>query len=231
MWTEKQLKEAMQAIKDGMSARTTAKEFRIPRRALRNHIEPSNHILAEKKSNNLLVMLDLDIMDKPHLIFNIDEKGYRLNLYKAQQVFARKGSKRVHLIGQEHAGNYDLGQQPTNVMGSFQATEIFLYDPNIIPDVAFAPSEITERYLSSTGFSARTSTPTNTKKTAQRFQQDDSSSLSSNQNSSLHDSSSSFETNAFSSFKDILITPEIELTKTDTVRKNSFFKLPCPESD
>lgn len=314
-------------------------------------------------------MLELDVMDKPHLIFNIDEKGCRLNLHKAQQVFARKGSKRVHLIGQEHAENVSivgcgnaLGQMippmllfkgkrkkiewmdnlppgsqiemtekgsmttatfitwldhfakfmppgnvllifdgasshldanivdaadshgvtlfclpsntthelqpmdkavfkafetywdeevmlywtnkpnrtinkftfgkifskvwprattPTNVMAGFRATGIFPYDPNIIPDVAFAPSEITERHLSPTGSPIRTSTPTNTKKTAQRFQPDDSSSLSSNENFSLHDSSSSSENNASSSFKDILITPEIESTKAVTVRKKS----------
>ncbi|KAF2878755.1 hypothetical protein ILUMI_27415 [Ignelater luminosus] len=67
-----------------------------------------------------------------------------------------------------------LATMPANTTAGFWVTGIFLYDPNIIPDVAFASLEITKRHLSSTSSSVKDSTPPNTKKTAQRFQPNDS---------------------------------------------------------
>lgn len=202
LWTETQMARAMQAVKDGMSERTAAKEFNIPRRTLRNHLRSGssqnklgrrscltvqqeselcqrifrladvgmpltskvirrsvyefcqkNHIpnpfsnkgiagrkwlelflkrhpeVARRKSqfmnparaaklNRFIVndyfeklkeiMTKLDVLQSPQRIFNIDEKGCRLNLHKSQQVFARKGVKRVHIISQEHAENVSI---------------------------------------------------------------------------------------------------------------------------
>lgn len=202
LWTEDQMREALQAIKNGMSVRTAAKEFKIPRRTLRSHVmtgKPEKKIgrpsllssqqeselcrrifrladvgmpltskvirrsvheyclrngiatpfstkglagrkwlklflgrhpdVAKRKSQFMnparaaklnrfivedyfeklkIVMLKLDVIQSPQRIFNIDEKGCRLNLHKSQQVFARKGAKRVHLISQEHAENVSI---------------------------------------------------------------------------------------------------------------------------
>ena len=49
-----------------------------------------------------------NFFDKPQCIFNMDEKGCRLTLHHQQQVMARKGTKRVHLIAPEHAENVTL---------------------------------------------------------------------------------------------------------------------------
>lgn len=51
------------------------------------------------------VMIESAVIDKPQCIFNMDEKGCRLNLHKQQMVLAKKGSKRVHMIAEEHAEN------------------------------------------------------------------------------------------------------------------------------
>lgn len=54
------------------------------------------------------VMTRLDIFDKPQLIFNMDEKGCRLSLHKQQSVYAKKGSKRVHMVAPEHGENVSI---------------------------------------------------------------------------------------------------------------------------
>lgn len=54
------------------------------------------------------VMIKSAITDKPQSIFNMDEKGCRLNLHKQQVVLAKKGSKRVHMIAEEHAENVTI---------------------------------------------------------------------------------------------------------------------------
>lgn len=51
------------------------------------------------------VLLELDIMDKPERIYNVDEKGCRLTLHHQQAVLAQKGARRVHLVAPEHAEN------------------------------------------------------------------------------------------------------------------------------
>lgn len=53
-------------------------------------------------------LLDLDLMDKPEKIFNIDEKGCRLSLHHQQNVLAQKGTKRVHLVAPEHGQNVTI---------------------------------------------------------------------------------------------------------------------------
>ena len=54
------------------------------------------------------IMEKKNFFDKPQCIFNMDEKGCRLTLHHQQQVMARKGTKRVHLIAPEHAENVTL---------------------------------------------------------------------------------------------------------------------------
>lgn len=51
------------------------------------------------------ILVDLNLSNQPQRIYNMDEKGCRLTLHHQQQVLAKKGAKRVHLIGQEHAEN------------------------------------------------------------------------------------------------------------------------------
>ncbi|KAJ8868805.1 hypothetical protein PR048_030346 [Dryococelus australis] len=47
-------------------------------------------------------LLDNNLMDFPEMIYTMDEKGYRLQLYKEPTVFAKKGAKRVHVVTKEH---------------------------------------------------------------------------------------------------------------------------------
>jgi hypothetical protein len=54
------------------------------------------------------VMLDLHMMQKPQLIFNIDEKGCRLSLHKTQMAPAQTDSKRTHLVGPAHGENVTI---------------------------------------------------------------------------------------------------------------------------
>lgn len=43
-----------------------------------------------------------NLMTSPEKIFNMDEKGCRLQLHKDPEVLAKKGSKRVHIVAKEH---------------------------------------------------------------------------------------------------------------------------------
>lgn len=54
------------------------------------------------------VLLELDLMDSPEKIFNVDEKGCRLSLHHQQSVLAKKGAKRVHLVAPEHGENVTI---------------------------------------------------------------------------------------------------------------------------
>lgn len=51
------------------------------------------------------VVSELNLKASPQNIFNLDEKGVRLNLHHQQSVVAAKGAKRVHLVSQEHGQN------------------------------------------------------------------------------------------------------------------------------
>ena len=66
------------------------------------------HIVKDYFDKLKRVMEEYDLFDKPHLIYNIDEKGCRLTLHHQQQVMAQKGAKRVHLVAPEHAENVTL---------------------------------------------------------------------------------------------------------------------------
>lgn len=43
-----------------------------------------------------------NILGKPERLYNMDEKGCRLNLHKEPRVLAKKGARRVHIVGPEH---------------------------------------------------------------------------------------------------------------------------------
>ncbi|XP_072381359.1 uncharacterized protein [Diabrotica undecimpunctata] len=55
-----------------------------------------------------LVMEELDVAGKPQTIYNIDEKGCRFTLHHQQEVFAKKGTKRVHIVAPEHTENVTI---------------------------------------------------------------------------------------------------------------------------
>lgn len=48
---------------------------------------------------------ELDIVQNPQRLYNMDEKGCRLTIHKQPTVLAQKGIKRVHLVAPEHAEN------------------------------------------------------------------------------------------------------------------------------
>lgn len=48
------------------------------------------------------LLLELDIIDEPQTIFNMDEKGIGLCLHRSPLVLAQKGTKRIHYRGKEH---------------------------------------------------------------------------------------------------------------------------------
>ncbi|XP_018578485.1 uncharacterized protein LOC108916669, partial [Anoplophora glabripennis] len=48
------------------------------------------------------ILLEMDFIDCPERIFNVDEKGCKLRLHHQQSVLAKKGAKRVHLVAPEH---------------------------------------------------------------------------------------------------------------------------------
>ena len=51
---------------------------------------------------------DLDIVNQPQHIYNMDEKGCRLTIHHQQNVLARRGAKRVHFIAPEQAQNVTI---------------------------------------------------------------------------------------------------------------------------
>ncbi|KAJ8875888.1 hypothetical protein PR048_023795 [Dryococelus australis] len=68
----------------------------------------SKFIVGDYFNKLKVVMTRLCIFDKPQLIYNIDEKGCKLALYKQQNVYARKGDKRVHHAASEHGENVSI---------------------------------------------------------------------------------------------------------------------------
>lgn len=62
-------------------------------------------IVADHFASLGKVMDQMNLKNKPQLIYNMDEKGCRLTIHHQQTVLALKGTKRVHLIAPEHAEN------------------------------------------------------------------------------------------------------------------------------
>lgn len=54
------------------------------------------------------IMTEMNILANPHLIYNMDEKGCQLSLHKQPMVFAKKASKDVRIIADEHAENVTI---------------------------------------------------------------------------------------------------------------------------
>lgn len=66
------------------------------------------YIVKDHFSKLEVVLKELDIIDKPERIFNLDEKGCRLCLHHKQKVLAEKGARRVHSVGNEHGENVTI---------------------------------------------------------------------------------------------------------------------------
>ncbi|KAJ8930344.1 hypothetical protein NQ314_016894 [Rhamnusium bicolor] len=64
--------------------------------------------VQDKIQAELKVLLELDLMNSPERIYNVDEKGCRLSLHHQQSVLVRKGAKRVHLVAPEHGENVTI---------------------------------------------------------------------------------------------------------------------------
>lgn len=79
-------------------------QFMNPARAQKlNKIIVDKHFKAIRE-----VYDDLNIDQHPERLYNVDEKGCRLTIHGQQKVLAGKGSRRVHLIAQEHAENVSI---------------------------------------------------------------------------------------------------------------------------
>lgn len=58
------------------------------------------------KLNDLL--LSKNLMGKPESVYNVDEKGCRLSLHKQPSVYAKTGTKRVHIVAKEHGESVSI---------------------------------------------------------------------------------------------------------------------------
>lgn len=76
-----------------------------------------NHARAQKLNKPIVmkhfeavkkIYDELYICNHPERLYNMDEKGCRLTLHHQQKVLAKKGTKRVHFVAQEHAENVTI---------------------------------------------------------------------------------------------------------------------------
>ncbi|KAL0821830.1 hypothetical protein ABMA28_005237 [Loxostege sticticalis] len=65
-------------------------------------------IVQEHFQNVRKLYEQLDILQHPERLYNMDEKGCRITVHNQHAVLAEKGSKRVHLIAPEHAENVTI---------------------------------------------------------------------------------------------------------------------------
>ncbi|KAJ8889065.1 hypothetical protein PR048_008559 [Dryococelus australis] len=117
LWILEDLTKAMDSIsKDKVSVRCAAITHDIPRRTLRNHLLLGicQKIKAREKLNRFVndhfeklktIMLEIGVMEKLQSIYNIDGKGNRLSLHKAQTVLAKRGARCVYNVASEHGEN------------------------------------------------------------------------------------------------------------------------------
>lgn len=68
-----------------------------------------NKPIVQEHFQNIRKLYDqLDILQHPERLYNMDEKGCRITVHNQHTVLAEKGSKRVHLIAPEHAENVTI---------------------------------------------------------------------------------------------------------------------------
>ncbi|KAL0879664.1 hypothetical protein ABMA27_003379 [Loxostege sticticalis] len=68
-----------------------------------------NKPIVQEYFQNVRKLYDpLDILQHLERLYNMDEKGCRITVHNQHAVLAEKGSKRVHLIAPEHAGNVTI---------------------------------------------------------------------------------------------------------------------------
>ncbi|CAH2084962.1 unnamed protein product [Euphydryas editha] len=68
---------------------------------------------------------ELDILEHPERLYNMDEKGCRITVHKQHTVLAEKGSKRVRLIAPEHAENVTIAMCVNAIGTAIPAMVIF----------------------------------------------------------------------------------------------------------
>ncbi|XP_072378057.1 uncharacterized protein [Diabrotica undecimpunctata] len=80
-----------------------------------------------------VLMEELDVAGKPQNIYNIDEIGCRLTLHHQQEVFAKKGTKRVHIVAPDHAKNVTI-VSCANASGQYVPPMILFKGQRLKPD-------------------------------------------------------------------------------------------------
>uniref|UniRef100_V5G523 DDE-1 domain-containing protein n=1 Tax=Anoplophora glabripennis TaxID=217634 RepID=V5G523_ANOGL len=95
------------------------------------------------------ILLEMDPMDSPERIFNVDEKGCRLSLHHQQSVLAKKGAKRVHLVAPEHGENVTVVSCGNASGISISAAIVFKGKPIVEPTRSASPKAGTSNNRSS----------------------------------------------------------------------------------
>ncbi|KAJ4451546.1 hypothetical protein ANN_03012 [Periplaneta americana] len=72
-------------------------------------------------------LIELDLCDKPQLLYNVDESGLQLTYSSSQLVLAQKGSKRVHTATHSDRGETVTVVACTNATGSNWIPPMILY--------------------------------------------------------------------------------------------------------
>lgn len=69
-----------------------------------------NRIFINNYFNKLeTVMMELNVLDKPQRLYNVDEKGSRLRLQKQPYVYAQRGTKYAHTVRPEYRESVTIG--------------------------------------------------------------------------------------------------------------------------
>jgi len=100
----------------------------------RRKAQPMNPARAQKLNRFIVrdhfsklkdTLENMRLLDQPHRIYNLDEKGCRLALHHQQSVIAKKGQKRVHLVAPEHGENVTVVACANAVGGTIPPMIIF----------------------------------------------------------------------------------------------------------
>ncbi|KAM3959863.1 uncharacterized protein ACR2FA_006149 [Aphomia sociella] len=82
-------------------------------------------IVMQHFKNIKKVYDDLDIINHPERLFNMDKKGCRLTIHNQPTVLAQKGAKRVRMVSSEHAENVTVAACVNAVGTSISPMVIF----------------------------------------------------------------------------------------------------------
>ncbi|CAG4966358.1 unnamed protein product [Parnassius apollo] len=67
-----------------------------------------NQARAQKFNKLHKLYNEMDILQNPEKLYNMDEKGCQITVHKQNTVLTEKGSKRINLIGPKHAENVTI---------------------------------------------------------------------------------------------------------------------------